>query len=115
MFNKILKAELVLLLFLIAVNGYVYLQTNAEPVTEVDQSSLEEGFKYLEYCNGGYSEQIVLVKEDSCIADLPGEFARGAIFSISLLVLVIFPTLHFLGILISNRFGKIKHDSETDK
>ncbi|WP_028863094.1 hypothetical protein [Psychromonas aquimarina] len=79
MLRRLLRNQFILLLLLTAVNLYVYyyigVETPQNPQDYCDTTTLSTG---------------------ECIADLPGEFARGALLQLSLIFFVCFPLLSII-------------------
>jgi len=83
---------------LLAVNVFLLLATDStdyyQAVTQTEPAPV--GMKYLEYCDGGESENLVAVDDQSCIAEAPGEFARGAILFLSFVFFILFTVFYSL-------------------
>ncbi len=77
--RRLLKMQLILLLFLTAVNLYVYYFVAVEAPSNPQ-----------EYCD------TATVSRENCIADLPGAFARSVILELSLIFFVCFPLLSII-------------------
>jgi hypothetical protein len=78
--SKLFLCQIALFALLAALNVYVYLYVGVESPTNPE----------------AYCETTNNLKDD-CIADLPGEFARGVIPVISVIIFLLFPLL-YLGV-----------------
>lgn len=96
MIQKVLKAQGILLLTLIALNSMVIISVKNEKnkSTEVTQVSEPDGMKYMEYCEGGISKTLVNKSDTGCIAEYPGDFAIFVIGLYSMILFIIFPALY---------------------
>ena len=89
MARRLLISGFIILLVLLLLNVYLYLDYSSVLVSQ-NQPPAPAGMKYLEYCGGGISNQLVHVHSGACIGDLPGMFARHVIQSLSIMIFVLF-------------------------
>ena len=95
---KFFKAQSVVFGVLVAVNLLVAVSVQQEQERSADtvRVAAPEGMKYMEYCDGGVSDILIQEQENSCAAEYPGDFARMATLSLSVLLFALFPLVYVL-------------------
>ena len=94
------RFELILLAACLAVNGFMLWTTAGYPerVEIARRTPAPEGTRYLDACDGRPTDRLgdtSVDRPDECLADYPGEFARGVALGFSI-TLFLFANLLYL-------------------
>lgn len=81
------------------------------------KKSPPQGKAYLPYCEGGFSNELMDIGDNSCYAERPGDFAKFAILVYAVFAALLFPLVFILSKAILNKIKKlsIKYKKLTQK
>ena len=84
------KFEVLLIASCLAINGFMYMATAGHPerAATARKTPAPEGYRYLNSCDGRPTDRLAKIdagKASGCLADYPGEFARGVALGFSVI------------------------------